>query len=145
MTNANKQRVADAWKAFSTREAAEIERHFTKDAEWIAPEANATAVALGYTSHMRTRAEIVRFICSEFGRLFVADVDIQFIAMLADGDQVVVEERMKATLVNGRPYELDYCFIFTLRDGLIARVREYMDTANGNRQVFGDATPARLV
>jgi hypothetical protein len=32
----------------------------------------------------------------------------------------------------------DYCFVFELRDGLIHRVREYMDTARGHRMVFGE-------
>ncbi len=141
MSISNQQLVADAWKAFSTRDPAEIGRYFADDAEWIAPEGNATAVALGHTHHMVGRAAIVHFISVEFGKLFVADVAIEFTAMLADGDHVVVEERMKARLANGRHYDNGYCFIFTVRDGAIAQVREYMDTAKGQRQVFGTDTP----
>jgi ketosteroid isomerase-like protein len=40
-------------------------------------------------------------------------------------------------LSNGHHYDVDYCFIFELRHGLIARVREYMDTLKGARMVFG--------
>jgi hypothetical protein len=43
---------------------------------------------------------------------------------------------MSATLANGNHYTNDYCFVFELRDGLIHRVREYMDTAKGMRMVF---------
>jgi hypothetical protein len=48
---------------------------------------------------------------------------------------------MRATLPNGRPYELDYCFVFELQGGQIRRVREYMDTLNGWHQVFGTTPP----
>jgi ketosteroid isomerase-like protein len=144
MTGPNKQIVANAWKVFASRDVAAIGRCFTEDAEWIAPEGNATAIALGGPHHMIGREAIARFIGEDFGRLFVADVDIAFTAMLADGDQVVVEERMRATLVNGRQYDNSYCFIFTVRDGAIAQVREYMDTAKGKRQIFGDGVPGQI-
>ena len=47
-------------------------------------------------------------------------------------------------VIHGHHYDVDYCFIFELRDGLIARVREYMDTLKGARMVFGslDRVPA---
>ncbi|GHE68951.1 hypothetical protein GCM10018785_41860 [Streptomyces longispororuber] len=51
---------------------------------------------------------------------------------------------MTATLADGSPYSNDYCFVVELRNGLIHRVREYVDTARGHRLVFGPA-PARDV
>ena len=52
--------------------------------------------------------------------------------------------RRQATLSNGHHYDVDHCFIFELRHGLIARMREYMDTLKGARMVFGslDRVPA---
>jgi ketosteroid isomerase-like protein len=50
---------------------------------------------------------------------------------------VVIEQRLRATLPNGNAYDNDYCFVLELENGLIRRVREYMDTAKGNRMVFG--------
>jgi len=61
-----------------------------------------------------------------------------FNAFHADGERVVVEETMTATLANGNHYVNDYCFVFELRDELIHRVREYMDTARGHRMIFGE-------
>jgi ketosteroid isomerase-like protein len=145
MTTANTKIVTDAWAAFATRDAAKVGQCFAESAEWIAPAGNATATALDCPSHMKGRGEITRFICEAFGKLFVADVAVTFTTILADGDKVVVEERMTATLVNGRPYDLAYCFIFTVAGGVIVQVREYMDTAEGNRQVFGSGEPIRLI
>jgi uncharacterized protein len=68
--------------------------------------------------------------------VFGSEVTIEFRTVIAEGDTVVVEERMRATLPSGRPYDVDYCFVFELRDGLIHRVREYLDTRRG-LEMFG--------
>jgi hypothetical protein len=38
---------------------------------------------------------------------------------------------MQATLARGGHYDKNYCFTFELENGLIKRVREYMDTQRG--------------
>lgn len=137
--------VVAAWEAFASRDAERIAACFAPDAEWIAPPGNATAIALDYPHHMRGAEQIARFIAHEFGRLFVADVAIDFGTMAAAGDLVLVEERMRATLVDGRSYDLAYCFVFVVVGSRIAQVREYMDTRSGWRQMFGDEPGGRLV
>ena len=52
---------------------------------------------------------------------------------------------MSARLANGNTYRNDYCFVFELRDGRIHRVREYMDTARGHRDVLQTDDPIRTV
>lgn len=130
--------VQNAWKAFASHDADEISAVFTDDAEWLAPSGNATAVALDAPSHMVGKKAIVRFLAEDFPRFFARDVTVTFHGFHADGDRVVVEETMTATLANGNHYANDYCFVFELRDGLIHRVREYMDTARGHRMIFGE-------
>ena len=128
--------VLNAWKTFSSRDANCIAALFTEDAEWIAPKGNATAVALDHTDHMVGGKQIARFIAQEMHKMF-SGIDIAFRGVYADGDTVIVEERMRATLSGGRPYENDYCFVFTLAGDRIREVREYMDTRKGWRMVFG--------
>lgn len=135
--------VIQTWQAFASRDPAQIAALFHEDAEWIAPPGNATAVALGYTSGMSGRASIVRFVTEEFGRLFVDEVQSEFRGMFADGDVVIVEQRLQARLVNGRRYDNLYCFVFVVEDGRIRQVREYMDTLGGRDMVFGPGEPAR--
>ena len=139
-TPSNKDLIVQAWRVFASRDAARIAALFTPDAEWLAPRHNATAVALRHADHMIGAAAIARFIATDMRRLF-ADVSITFRGVYGDGAAVVVEERMRATLPDGQPYELDYCFVFELKDGRIHWVREYMDTLKGWRQVFGTAPP----
>ncbi|MGW5722343.1 nuclear transport factor 2 family protein [Amycolatopsis sp. NPDC003865] len=132
----NREIVQHAWREFASHDAGRIAAVFTEDAEWSAPPGNATAVALDGPSRLVGREAIVRFLAEDFPRFFVSDVTVTFHGFHADGDRVVVEETMTATLANGNHYANDYCFVFELRDGLIHRVREYMDTARGHRMVF---------
>jgi hypothetical protein len=47
----NKQRLIEAWQSLRSRDAARIAALFTRDAEWIAPERNATARMLDGRQH----------------------------------------------------------------------------------------------
>jgi uncharacterized protein len=133
----NKQAAIAAWLAFRTRDPETIAAVFTEDAEWLAPANNATAVALNGPWHIKGRDQIARMFATEVRKLFVADVTAEFRGCYADGNVVVIEQRLRATLANGNAYDNDYCFVLELDNGLIHRVREYMDTAKGNRMVFG--------
>ena len=132
-----KEVVLNAWKTFSTRDPVRIAALFTEDVEWIAPPGNATAVALDHTDHMIGPRQIANFIAGVMHRLFTS-VEISFRGVYADANTVIVEERMRATLPGGRPYDNDYCFVFVVEGERISEVREYMDTRKGWRQVFGE-------
>lgn len=132
----NKRAVIEAWRLFKTRDARRIAEVFTDDAEWIAPKGNATALALNATDHMVGSEAIADFLASGMHKLFY-DVRIDFRSVVADGDTVVVEESMAATLPDGKAYENDYCFFFILHNGKIKQVREYMDTYKGHQAIFG--------
>jgi ketosteroid isomerase-like protein len=61
----------------------------------------------------------------------IHDTPMDFVVVdcLNDGDRVVVELRNDGKLPDGRAYEMVYCFIIRVRDGLIVSMREYADTA----------------
>ncbi len=136
----SKAAVLRAWDAFASRRAERVAEVFTADAEWLAPPGNATARALDGSHHLVGRDRIVRFLTEEFPAVFPSDVAVDFRTVVAEGDVVVVEERMRATLASGRPYDNDYCFVFEARNGLIHRVREYMDTRRGEEMFGSPAT-----
>ena len=58
--------------------------------------------------------------------------------IFADGDTVIVEARGAVITKAGLPYNNCYCMVMQMRDGKIAEVREYLDTALAN--VCLDAT-----
>lgn len=62
-------------------------------------------------------------------RKVIADrVRTEAIRFVADGDVVVVEARGHNVTRAGAPYENHYCMVFTLRDGRLHELVEYMDT-----------------
>lgn len=130
--------IQNAFQALASNDPDRISAVLTEDAEWLSPPENATAVALEATNHMVGRKAIVRFFAEDFPRLFVRDVTVSFHGSHAAGERVIVEATMTATLANGNHYINDHCFVFELRDGLIHRVREYVDTARGHRMIFGE-------
>jgi uncharacterized protein len=134
-----KQIVQNAWKAFATRDPAQIAAAFTDDAQWLAPEGNATAKALGHSEHVLDRDTIVHFMAHEFSTLFVSDVEVTFTRLVSEGATAVLEHRLRALLSNGRRYDNDYCFVIEVKDGRIHRMREYMDTRRGFLCIFGES------
>jgi len=133
--------IQNAFQALASYDADRISAVFTEDAEWLSPPDNATAAALEATNHMVGRDAIVRFFAEDFPRLFVRDVTVTPRGLHAEGERVIAEATMTATLANGNHYTNDYCFVFELQDGLIHRVREYVDTARGYRMIFGPDRP----
>jgi uncharacterized protein len=141
MSRTSRDVVLDAWRGFATRDPERVAAVFTPDAEWLAPPGNATAMAIDGTSHLVGRDRIVRFLTVEFGSVYVADVDVAFRSIVAEGDTVVTEVRLQGTLAHGGHYDNDYCFVFEVAGDRIHRVREYMDTRRGAEQ-FAHPIPA---
>ena len=63
-----------------------------------------------------------------FGQL-KAGISSQVEHLTAEGDTVVAQTTGTAETVDGVPYNNTYCQVIRIRDGQIARVMEYMDTA----------------
>ncbi len=74
----------------------------------------------------KTKAEAANM----FRNMFAAYSDglnMHVISMIGEGDDVAAEARSYATTHSGKTYANEYAFIFKIRDGKIASVREYTD------------------
>jgi uncharacterized protein len=60
----------------------------------------------------------------------------EFPTLLAEGDTVALEWRVRARTTTGRAYENAYCGMFVVRDGRIQSVREYLDSGYAARMLF---------
>jgi len=58
-----------------------------------------------------------------------AGISSQIERLTAEGDIVVAQTSGTAETMDGTPYNNTYCQVIRIRDGLIADVKEYMDTA----------------
>lgn len=56
--------------------------------------------------------------------------------MVVEGDTAIVQQRLSARTRSGVDYVNEYCWVYTCRDGRIARLEEYADTLYAGR-VFG--------
>ena len=63
----------------------------------------------------------------------VVDVD----ELISEGDRVVALGRGRAKTIFNQRYDNDYVFVFTVRDGLITSVSEYLDTALIETAAYG--------
>jgi ketosteroid isomerase-like protein len=124
----NKLAVLNAMKVIQSCDPDLFAGVFEEHAEWIAPKGNATAAALDMPDHLIGRDRIAAFFCEKFNTLFVKDFSAECISVFCDEQTVIIEQKVHATLSNGRIYDNDYCLLFELNEGKIFRVREYMDT-----------------
>ena len=58
-----------------------------------------------------------------------AGISSQIERLTAEGDMVVAQTSGTAEIMDGTPYNNTYCQVIRIRDGQIADVKEYMDTA----------------
>jgi uncharacterized protein len=66
-------------------------------------------------------------------------VRLEITSLIADGERVAMEWTSRARNTRGEPYENHCIGVFTVRDGRIAGVHEYMDTLYAYRTAFAAA------
>jgi ketosteroid isomerase-like protein len=80
------------------------------------------------------------FLGAAAGKLFAPDapVTIKLTNAIADGDQVFAEWTAQATALSGAAYDNRCSGVFTVRDGRILAVHEYLDTDHARKVLFPD-------
>jgi hypothetical protein len=112
-----------------------VQECFAADAVWTL---QAGQLPMSGTWEGRDRI-IDGFFATAMSHYQPGSVQLEVTAMIAEHDQVVLQWTSRARSRDGRPYENGCIGVFTVRDGLIADVREYMDTLR-----LGDAAAARF-
>jgi uncharacterized protein len=82
------------------------------------------------------------FLATAMGYYAPGSVDLEITGMVAEGDQVVMQWTSRAQTRAGRPYVNGCIGVFTVREGRIQSVREYMDTLYAHDVAFTDAAAA---
>jgi uncharacterized protein len=119
----NKKVAAELFERFNAMDLAGALDLLTDDANWW---------IVGGTEHLpaagdHTKDQIGRLL-SNMGRQLKNGLKMTVRSMIAEGDRVAVEVESFGELLNGRVYNNQYHFAFTMRDGKIREVREYLDT-----------------
>jgi len=93
----------------------------------LTPQSVAICTGTGLLSGTRDYAAICET-ASGLGRITRAGIRFTIVSMTAEEDRVSCEARGESVLVNGVPYNNEYHFLFTVRDGKVVRMVEYMDS-----------------
>ncbi len=115
------RRYVDALQA---EDAAAVGQFFAEDATWTL-----LAGDLPMSGTWRGRDRIMDgFFATAMANYQPGSIKLETTAMIADSDQVVLQWTSRARTLDRQPYENGCIAIFTVHDGRIHAVREYMDT-----------------
>lgn len=116
-----------------------IEAMSTADADLaepcLAPEAHTISKGFGHFAGMRPR-EVMLGTIGAFTSLLPGGLRLEISRVIEGEDSVVVECEGRAVTADGTPYHNQYCFLFTMRDGRIARVDEYFCNVLADRVLW---------
>jgi uncharacterized protein len=106
---------------------------FAQDATWT------LAGELPISGVWKGRDAIVdEFLATAMSYYEPGSVSLEITGMIAEHDHVVMQWTSRARTRDGRPYENGCIGVFTIRDGQIQEVREYMDTLYAREVAFSD-------
>ena len=118
--SANKQTARAFVDALSRGDVDAMAQVISED---IVADAKGTSVVSGRRNH----AEVLEAVAGI--RASTKDgIAFDIVALTEEGDRVVCEVAGASELVTGQPYNNEYAFVFTIRDGRVCAIREYFDT-----------------
>jgi len=126
---ANKDLVAEFMEVFSAGDVDKILSYLSDSATWW------VGGTIEGISGTRDKAAFGEMLASLSGLATTGAIRLTPHAWTAEGDRVAVETESHCELRNGRIYNNAYHFLFTVRDGRIESVKEYLDTEH-TRAVF---------
>ena len=109
--------------AVAERDMETVRDLFAEDATWW------LGGELPLSGTWRGRDAILGDFLGSIPRLYQPEtISIEITSLIAEGDVVAMEWTSRALTAAGEEYENQCAGVFTVRDGKIAAVREYMDT-----------------
>ena len=104
-------------------------------AKCIGPDTFTLARGFGKFAGVRTHDTILATI-GAFKQLMPEGMEPDIVSVTAEGDRVAVEFIGNGKLINGEDYCNEYCMVFTLKDGKIAKVHEYFCTILADEKLW---------
>ena len=121
-TEESRQLVLEYLKAQGSGDGARMMELLDENVEWLPPGAIGLEIGRGPIAVL----EALTTAGQKFFDMSTLKAEIRWI--VAEGDKVVVRQRMQATAANGRPYDNEYVWIYVCKDGRITRMEEHVDS-----------------
>ena len=120
--------IARYLEARGANDAAALDSMLTDDAEWHLPVSAGAGPFVG-------REKVVEALTGGVsGKLFdLSTMKREPWKVIVDVDTAAVQQKLSATTVKGAEYINEYCWVYTCRDGKVARMVEYADTLHAGR------------
>jgi ketosteroid isomerase-like protein len=131
----NKRLIESVFAELATGNGQPFMDAFAEDARWTV--LGSSAWSRTYEGERVIVDELMRPLFRQFADQYTA----RAIRIIAEDDVVVVEARGQVTTKSGKPYHQAYCYIFTLDDGRVRELTEYLDTDLVN-QVLESPNPS---
>jgi ketosteroid isomerase-like protein len=124
-TESTRALLEDFYRVLAKGDRDGVAALLTDDCEWIPP---STAPFEGVTGGEQIARRLVGGVVKEMFDIS-KPFNLEVRKVTVEGDTAVVQQRLTGTSKQtGADYDNQYCWVYTCRDGRIARMEEYADT-----------------
>ena len=116
-------RVREIFKGLENGDGAAFFEQVVDDVDWTVMGTHRLA------GHYRSKKDFIAGTFAKLSLVLPRGAQLQVEHLLVKDDQAVVELHSLATAKNGMRFDNRYCWVVYFQDGLIVRVRAYLDSA----------------
>jgi len=122
-TPVSAEQVRKIFQGLENGDGAAFFQHVADDVDWTVMGTHPLA------GHYSGKKAFIAGTFAKLGRVLPQGTQLHVQHLLVKDDQAVVELRSLATAKNGMRFDNYYCWVVYFRDGVIVKVRAYLDSA----------------
>jgi hypothetical protein len=115
--------VREIFKGLESGDGAPFFRHVADDVDWIVEGTHPLA------GHYLSKKAFIEGTFAKLAQVLPRGAELHTENVIVQGDQAAVELHSLATAKNGMRFDNRYCWIVYFHEGVIVRVRAYLDSA----------------
>ena len=117
------ERVREVFRGLEKGDGTAFFEHVADDVDWIVMGTHPLA------GHYHSRKSFIAGTFAKLGQVLPQGAQLHVEHLLVKDDEAVVELHSLATAKNGMRFDNRYCWVVYFQDGVIVRVRAYLDSA----------------
>ena len=117
------ERVYEIFKGLENGEGSAFFQHVAENVDWTVMGTHPLA------GHYLSKKAFIENTFAKLGQVLPHGAQLHTENVIVEGDQAVIELHSLATAKNGMRFDNRYCWVVSFLDGLIVRVRAYLDSA----------------